>query len=257
MPALILFSTVFGLILALFFPFVEFRLKLWWKARNNYKTARGTIHLELLKGCLGNLQRKIREAKTNLENLKKHQDELFNDRKEELETAATTYLVNLELGSIPGIGPVLKDRVIRVCFDGTLNSLRQAWRVHGIGEQKAHAIARWVDQAQRKLLVILKGPFLGKDEINNNYDRLEKEANQRTKEVENLLNGMLELEKNGQMSVASLKKVHVSTFLKSYKGDLEASEAVANHLLGCFPEWGKSPDWFKTVMENYGHTSEK
>lgn len=254
MFALILGVIIVGLIIALF-PSIEFRLKLWLKARNDYKTARGTMHLKLLHKCLSNLRLKIKQTQTDLEKTKKYKEELTVERKKELEVAATTYLVNLEFTNIPGIGPILKNRVMRTCFDGTLQSLRRAWRVYGIGEERAYAISAWVNQAQRKLPLILGGAFPGKEKINEKYDHLEKETNQRIMNTETFLKDMLELEKESSNELAKLKRIKVSTFLNSCKGDVDASEAVTNYLLGCFPEWRRIPHWFKTLIEDYGETS--
>ena len=253
MPILVLVSIVSGLLIALSFPFIEFYLRLWLQARNDYRTARGTSHLKLLKICLRNLQSRIRLTSSDLEKTRKYKEQLPNDRDIELETAATTYLVNLEFKNIPGIGPVLRERIMRSCFNGRLASLRNASQVYGIGEQRAYAITIWVNQAERKLPQILNGSFPGKEETNRKYDRLEKEASQEIIDTEDHLSEMQKLEKNCVAGLANLKKVHVSTFVKSYKGDFEASGLVADYLIGCFPEWGKIPDWFKSVLENYGH----
>ena len=233
------------------FPSIEFRLKIWLKARNDYKTARGTMHARILRKCLSNLWLKIRETENDLEKAVLHERRLINDRKRKLETAATTYLVNLEFTRIPGIGPVLKERVMRLCFDGTLQSLRRAYIVEGIGETKAYAINRWVNQAQVKLPRILRGTFPHKDEINKRYDRLDKEIRQRILDIKNHLQGMRELEEKSSSELAKLQKIRISTFVQSYKGNIEASNAVTNYLLGCFPEWRRVPDWFKILTETY------
>lgn len=255
--ALIVTVVTIGLILMLLLPSIDFHIKIWLKARSDYKNARGTMHLKLLKECLVNLRLKIKETKNNLEDLRTYREELITARQKELEAAAVIYLVNLDFTNIPGIGPVLKDRVMRRCFDGTLESLRRAWIVYGIGEERAHAINVWVNQAQRKLPIILEGEFPGKEGINKKYDQLEKETNQRINDIEMLLKDMLKLEERAVNELALLEKVKTSTFLKSYKGDVDASNAVTNYLLGCFPEWGKIPDWFKTLMENYGRISQE
>jgi hypothetical protein len=253
MPILMLVSIFLILLTVLSFPFIEFNLRLWLKARNDYRTARGTVHLKLLEGCLRNLRIKITSANSDLERTKQHEWQLSNDRGEELETAATRYLVELEFRNIPGIGPVLRERILRHCFDGKLHSLRNASYVHGIGEQKAYAINRWVNYAQGKLPKVLNGSFPGKDGINERYNRQEKETKQKIFDTEALLGEMQELEKNCVADLQDLKRVHVSTFVKSYKGDPEASTLAAGYLVGCFPEWGKIPPWFKSIVENYGH----
>jgi len=252
---LVLLATALGLFFGSWlFPKLEFGLRLLLKARNDYRTARGTIHLKLLRKSLNNLQMRIKEEKKCLEKLRKYKMNLNYQRRKELEVAASTYLFNSEFTSIPGIGPILKERVMKNCFDGTLQSIRRAWMVRGIGEERAHSINLWVDRAQRKLsYLIMSGYFPGKDEINKKYDLLEKETEQRIVNAENLLREMLELKKIALKEVKKLRQVTISTFIKSYRGNPQASKAVTTYMMGCFPEWGKIPEWFKTLMEKYGN----
>jgi len=242
-------------ILFVLFLRLEFYLKLWLKARDDYNNARGTIHLKILKRCLRNLQLKIKETEKELEILKQYKEEIAIERLRELKKAATIYLINSEFTSIPGVGPILRDRVMKECFNGTLESLYRASMVHGIGEERARAICAWVNNAERRLPQILKGNFPRKKKINRKYDALDEEASRRIIEMESLLKQMLKLERKALHEIASLEKVKISTFFKSYKGDEEASRAVTNYLLGCFPKWRRTPDWFRVLVENYGKTS--
>ena len=84
---------------------------------------------------------------------------------QELEKAATIYLFNRTFQQIPGIGPKLKERIEKKVFNGTLNSLNNAWKVNGIGEEKTNNIRNWVREKKVELPRILNGDFPNKINI--------------------------------------------------------------------------------------------
>ena len=79
-----------------------------------------------------------------------------------------------ELDKIPGMGRVLKDRIIRRCFNGNLESLTNARiYVHGIGEEKSFAIHRWVRDTRAKMPQLLHTNFPGKSQVLKKYAQLD------------------------------------------------------------------------------------
>ena len=73
---LVLLATALGLFFGLWlFPKLEFGLRLLLRARNDYRTARGTIHLKLLRKSINNLQMRIKEKQRVSGKIKKVQDE--------------------------------------------------------------------------------------------------------------------------------------------------------------------------------------
>ena len=76
-----------------------------------------------------------------------------------METKLTPQIVHTELDRILGIKRVLKKRVIRYCFDGTLESLNHVYHVQGIGQDKSYVSRRWVNRNRALLTQCLQGRF--------------------------------------------------------------------------------------------------
>jgi len=239
-------------ILIVIFTSLEFYFRKFSRARKEYKNARGTIHKNLLKKCLSNLNREIQKTEKELDSAIQAEKNLHSEKNMELERAATVSVFDTRFTSIPGIGKVLKERVRRTCFDGTLKSLNRAWGVRGIGESKAYEIRRWVERMERILPSVLRGNFPNKQGIVEKYDDLIKNANGRISSIQSTLKPMVELENISRQELDKLNKVSSSTFKESYDGEVAATEAVTEYHLGCFSEWRRMPSWFETLMEVYG-----
>lgn len=251
-PLVVLGVAAISPVLIVLFTSLEFHLKKFSRARKEYRNARGTAHKNLLRKCLSHLNREIQKTKKELSLTIQAEKKLHLEKDMELERAATVSVFETSFTDIPGIGKVLKERVRRTCFDGTLESLNRAWGVHGIGESKAYEIRRWVERMQRILPSILGGDFPNKQRIVVKYDDLIKNANERISNIESTLRTMVELENISEQELDKLNKVSNSTFRKSYDGEVAATEVVTEYHLGCFPEWRRMPSWFKTLMEVYG-----
>lgn len=247
------------LVIIVLFPFlikIIFSFEFYYRksslAKKEYKNARGTAHKNLLKKSLNNLTREIQKTKNELDSAIRAEKDLQLEKTRELEKAATIYIFESDFTSIPGIGKILKDRIRRTVFDGTLQSLHRAWGVHGIGESKAYEIRKWIEKTARRLPYVLNGHFPNKLRIVNKYDDLIRNANNRIKNIESTYKPMIELENIAKTELDKLNQVKSSIFKKSYDGDIMATEAVTEYHLGCFPEWRRIPGWFITLMEAYG-----
>jgi hypothetical protein len=138
-----------------------------------------------------------------------------------------------------------RERVNKQVFNGSLDSLRNSWRVHGIGQNRASEINYWVIQKKRELPRIINGDFSGKTSIVKRFDTkiydYELKIRSKTRDRDNLL----VVKKPVQESYAYLSKTTKSTFVKSYNGDKESSEQIMDYHLGAFLDWYPIPDWFK------------
>lgn len=238
-------------LLIVFFTSLEFFFKKLFRARREYKTARGTVHKTLLQQGLGNLNREIQNTKKELDSAIQAEKELHSNKDFELERAATVFVFETEFTNIPGIGKILKERIRRTCFDGTLRSLDRAGGVYGIGDNKAYEIRMWVKRTQQRLPRMLQGDFPNKQRIIEKYEDLIKKANERIANIDSTLKPMVELENTAKQELDRLNKVKSSTFKKSYDGEDSAADVVTEYHLGCFPEWRRIPNWFKTLVEVY------
>ena len=243
-------SVVFGLlILFLLAPTLEYELKLRRRARVDYAKARGTIHRQILKSYLLNLDQELSRLEAKEQSLLLRRIKLGDEKKRELDIALTEQLANEQLEQLPGIGPVLKDRIIDQCFDGTLESISNSRDVQGIGEQKYIAICEWVKAMKVKMTQLLLEDFQGKAEILKKYVDLEGGVAQDLKVNALELQNLKRLRGEAIAAIDGLGPVDPSTFLAAYKGNSRAAEKVSQYVVGVYPEWGKMPGWFKQILE--------
>jgi len=70
-------------------------------------------------------------------------------------------------------------------------------------------------------------------------------------ESQGKLDYLVNLEAQAVFHINRLENVTPSIFARSYKGVDIASEEVTRYVLGIFPEWMRTPGWFKNLTENY------
>ncbi len=230
---------------------IESSIKRKELAKKEYTNSRGTIHKKMLESAHPNLKHEIGKLLETITIQKNKKRKLEGDKQIELEKKASTYLFENYFTQIPGIGKKLKDRIRYQVFDGTLNSLYRCSWVEGIGEAKSSEISYWVRNQQSRLPTFIRNGFPGKIEIENRYDSEIRSVEKQIKAYQLKVEPLQSLESQLMSELSRLKRVEVSTFLKSFDGDKEASNIVTQYHLGVFPEWGRMPSWFKTCMEKY------
>ena len=72
-------------------------------------------------------------------------------------------------------------------------------------------------------------------------------------EAQGRLDYLVNLEAQAVFHMNRLENVTPSMFTRSYKGVDIASEESTKYMLGIFPEWTRTPEWFKSLTENYQH----
>jgi prefoldin subunit 5 len=242
----------FVILFLLLVPTLEFQLKLRRRAKNDYRHARGTTQRVLIESCLENLNREISSLQGKIRQLQSRKSELQIARDNNLELTLTTQIVNKELDTIPGIGKLLKDRILKRCFNGTLDSLVNAQRyVHGIGDEKNSAIRQWVRNTRAKMPQLLHADFPGKHQILTKYAKMDRQIDEELQVTTADHESLQQLKSQSTEALERLRPVDTSTFLKAHQGDEEAAQRVTQYLVGIYPEWKRSPPWFKTLTETY------
>lgn len=228
---------------------LEFIFKRNSISRREYNTSRGTIHKKMLHDHLKKLKNLIKKEENLLKKYHNKQSSILKDKTDELEKAATIYIFERDFTSIPGIGKKLKERIRRNVFNGTLDSLYRSSRVQGIGETKYTEICYWVKTTKHSMSRIIESKFSGKKEIIKKYEKQLVDIEKDIQKVQKILSPLHELEKKSESEIITLDKVTIGIFVKSYKGDEEASKIVTEYHLGLFPEWRQMPSWFKNLLE--------
>lgn len=230
---------------------IQFRYIKRIRGANDYDNARGTHHKKIIEKKYAKLKVDVDKTRNQLLSAQNTHKAIISERDLKLEKRITTIIFENEFTDIKGIGTVLKDRIRRQCFNGTLDSLRYAGSVQGIGDEKRYDIHQWISRTRRKLPQLLRGEFQGKQSIIKEYTIKVRDANRKINDLTNEFNPKNQLQKIVELELDKLNKVKPSTFVTSYNGDQEASQIVTEYLLGSFPEWRTMPLWFKTLTENY------
>ncbi len=234
--------------------FMSPTLSLWIKASNDYRNARGTKHFKLLQGIFTSLNKKKAEIINSITDLEVQIKRLDRRRMQELEVAASKFVIQKELTNVSGIGEILKKRIIQLCFKNTLNSLDNVEHIQGVGSEKALAIRLWVKDAIHRLPEVIQGDFQGKQKI---MMKFEKSLNETTNQRSSLMQDLQKVEEvisKIDKEVRWLSLISTSTFRRALKGDIIAVSQVSQYMRGTFPEWEEIPKWLKIVKKIVNQT---
>lgn len=239
-------------ILLLLSPKIIYWFKIYIRARLDYLQARGTYHLRQIKIPLRKLKEKIKKLNSEEGQLIAKIKNLREERSAKLLETLTRFVVQNQFTNIKGVGLTLRQRILTHCFDGTLQSLKRANTVRGIGGEKYYAICQWVSEAEARIPNLLKEDFPNKNSIIEEYNQLGLSLNINLKNTRKEISELIALLDTSLKAKDSLEKVKISHFIKAYQLNEEASRYVNEYFQGVFPEWGKIPPWFKTLISQYG-----
>ncbi len=221
---------------------------LWRQSRIDYRSARGALHFAAIELALPKLERYINSTQSTLDALRRDMASLAARRTDEFKSVVAKSIVDGSTRGPPGVGPVLWERVVSSCFDGTLGSLRNPRGVAGIGDQRAAAINAWVFQAEREMQQMVNADFPGKREISERYETLLRNRRGQATAAEGQLRAALEIQVQAEKARQSLKRVSPATFRRAYTGEPLAAQQAIGFLLGVFPPWEKAPTWYQSLV---------
>ncbi len=250
---LIIVGGVVGFILLLaFVPKMIEESRIMSKAREDYLRCRGTHHAR-------QLQSAIKRHEDSLRLLHRRRDEIASELRTmnqqtdaELLRALTIHLINTRFTEIPGIGTKLKDRIVRTCFDGTLESLLRSQRAHGVGQEKAAAIRSWVYRMKQTLPKLLDKDFPGKPDIIEKQRAKREQLSEQRDDLTKAVSSRERVIADARKGLVALEAVAVSDFREALRGDHKASEKIAHYAVGSFAEWERMPRWFAAILAEPG-----
>jgi hypothetical protein len=250
LSALFLIIVICALI-ALLLPRLIYEIRLYKRARHDYRVARGTQHLRQLRPSLLALRSDLRALKSKLRRAEDRLIRLEVERSEALRAALVRYLVDNRLTEAQGIGPQFSARIVKGCFRGRLRDLRNAHRISGVGYARQNAIDRWVQKREAEMPRLLETSFPGKTDIEKRYEDEERSLLDTLESAERDMKVKLPIYKAGRNAIKKLRTVKFSDFRKVLKGEPEAN--VPNwYFEGVYPAWKPAPEWFKMLLEEYG-----
>lgn len=239
------------LYLAVLSPAAHERAKLRAQARLDYHSARGTVHLKMMRDAHEQYTRRYRRCQTALTAAQQQKSSIKSGGDRELQSTLETYILRTRLREIPTIGPALAEQ-LRMYAEGHggLQSLRHASRhVTGIGDARQAAINAWVSHYEKQKAALLAGDFPGKAEAvartAAQLAAVEAEITSLTKEEAAMTVKLHRL----WTEIAALASVSYDDFVRALQGQPAASDALDRYLCGAFPEWEPMPEWFKEIVE--------
>jgi septal ring factor EnvC (AmiA/AmiB activator) len=241
-----------GLVIALLLPQAMSARRLDRRAAQDYRLARGTLHLNQLEGPLSRLKRDVAAKESQIRRTMRELRQLKDQHKRELRRALCNHLVADRLTEVHGIGPRLQQRILSQCFRGDLRDLHRAQELFNIGPARQAALARWVRAREKELPRLMKEPFPGKESIDEPFRAKISSLEQRLDRSRDQLAEKQALLAPADTVVDELKSVQISNFRKALK-DREPNIYVPNsYLRGVYAPWESPPDWFVTLLDRYG-----
>jgi len=222
------------------------------QARRDYKSARGTQHRRLLEHSLKALSAKIGGLERAKRGIEQEQAQLAGQLQTQLRRALTDQLVQNNLVEASGIGPILSQRIVHLCYDGTLRSLLKARNVYGIGDDRYASVYVWVRRYEEAFPRLLELDFAGKQGIVLSFAQRDRDLSERSGALERELEPLRELEGTASAEQKRLAAVSARHFVRARGEDATAMETATSYLKGSFAEWESVPDWFKRLISEYG-----
>jgi hypothetical protein len=253
--SILLFTLVLfvaAVVIALLVPRLISDVRLRNRAQHDYRVARGTQHLKQLKDPLSRLERDIQATRQEIRTVKRRLSDLADKRERDLKEALSRYLVTRRLTEVDGIGPRLRDRIIRHSFRGKLQDLHHAERVSGVGPTRQNAIMRWVRAREREFPALMKASFPRKEEITAEYEAKTASLERKLNRARKALEEKEALHESVSAAVNKLRSVHMSHFKKALRQSTSDQPVPNWYIEGVFPAWESAPDWFVTLLKEYG-----
>lgn len=199
-----------------------------------------------------NLKNEIR----SVEGRKKSQENLIEQieyqKKRELTEVLTNYLIRNRLTEAPGIGGVLRDRIVANKKINNLNDLDKTTNyVFGIGEVKQEAISKWTRRMRKDFASLLEGSFPRKSTVINKYKRKKDEAKRKLSKTITTLADLNKLRLKILSYQVKLLPINRKHFSKMIIGDKQASETVNKYNQGIIQEFDLIPKWLNSFIQTY------
>lgn len=240
---------VIGFILVLaFVPKMIEESRIMSKAREDYLRCRGTHHARQLRSAIKRHEDPLRHLCRRREEIASELRAMDQRADAELRRALTIHLINTRFTEIPGIGTKLKDRIVQMCFDGTLESLLRSQHVHGVGQEKAAAIRSWVYRMKQTLPKLLDTGFPGKLEIIGKQRAKRERLSEQHNDLTRVLSSRERVIADAREGLAILEAVAVSDFREALRGHRKASQKIVGYAVGAFAEWERMPKWFVDIL---------
>ena len=231
------------LYLVLLSPSAQERRTLGRQAGLDFRNARGTAHLKLMRDARRQLSQAQTQCQASLDRAKKRRAECEASRDRKLRVALDEYTLKHRLREISGIGENLAWSLEYYAKQhGGISALRRAeGNISGIGPARQAAIEFWVAAYQSQVPKLLAEPFPGKAEIEQ---AVAKELGAMSEEIEKLtaehaaITAKLD---RLRTEIEPLERVRRKSLYEALRNPGAVSEDLERYLRGVFGEWEPVP----------------
>lgn len=248
-------SFLLAVYLTFFNPPTVARRRLRRQAREDYRNARGTTHLRMLRDAQRWAVTKHQRMQTALQAAEARLPGMQEEEAQELLRALQTHLVHSRFGEVEGLGPALRERVIQAIFRGRLTDLHGARRVRGVGDQRQMAISAWVQRYEPQLHRLVQQDFPGKSDVRS---RCAAQREQVQAEVTTYRQQLAEIDstlRQVQDAIDRLQAITERDFVEAVLYPDRDADHLDAYLIGAFPTWRPVPEWFRKAVGGDGEAA--
>ena len=225
------------------------RRALNYQARLDYKNARGTAHLKLLRQARQRLRKLGAQQKAELSRAKSYLAQLEQEQQEALRVTLEHEIVQNHLQEVPGIGVNLKKHIIASAFSSRISDLRYAQRrVSGIGSTRQIALNNWISHYEQQIPQMLAGDFPGKSQVIQQYGEKSRDLHVRIGYLEQYLIKLDSLVKQVTRIIQQLSAITARDFRLALERPDKTNAELEAYIKGAFSEWEPMPGWFKDAL---------
>jgi len=253
LPRIAVGIAIMALLAAVFYtPRLLTEIAIFRAAKTDYHRARGTHHLRQIMSALRNLDERLATAKAERNLVETMMASLQQEMKQRLLRAPHDYLIENELPTLPGIGPILTQRIVASCYRGNISGLSRVGSVPGIGPEKAYTVLSWLKDAKTRIPRMFEDSFPGKRAIEESFEQ-QRDSLEKKRIALNCQIRLLERDRAPAAAECErLKNVKPRHFRKCHRGHRELDKTVSEYMNGSFPEWMETPSWFRDLLREYG-----
>ena len=243
-------SILFFIVIIIFHSIILENAQIYRKAIKDYYSSRGKKQLKKINHCLKILEKQRIKLKTEIVQLKTEIDIANMQMNDELVQALSNHIINENFYKT-NIPKNIIERIVYQCFEGTLNSLRYAENVSGVGPVRMEAICKWIDKWESRMPDLLAGDFPNKTKIIKKFTEKENSLKDKLFKANESIAEIDYIEEYAKAAKEQLSKVKIVHFINAYKQNIKAMQKTNILLRGLFFEWELVPEWFAKLTSKY------
>ena len=216
----------------------------------DYKKTRGYQHLIILQKARKNIQSLIDDKN---QQITKVESQINSINQEIYSILYRDYCDKIILDIKQDIPILNNNDVVNLqtyCYNGKIDTLRNAYTIKGIGNVKQNKINNWIIQKKNEYPVYLNNHPEIKEEFEQKYAMKKRGLNDQIVVFREQLNNLAKLKSIIQSQISELSSISEMDFYHAQK--TKNKIVPIKFFNGVFAPWEPMPTWFREVIEKYG-----